>query len=264
MTQTNRGRVLIVAGSDSGGGAGIQADLKTVAALGGYGMTAITALTAQNTLGVFGIHPTPPEFVAQQMRVVLDDIGADIVKIGMLGNAAVADAVADVLDSPLARDIPVVLDPVTASTGGRALLDAEGVAVLKRRLIPRAYLVTPNLAEAALLTGFAVRDLDTMRHAAAAILAQGARNVLVKGGHLDGDVLTDLLMSAEGEAVFTHARIESRHTHGTGCTLASAIATKLALGLSLAAAAEVACDYLQSGIRNAPGLGHGNGPLGGR
>ncbi len=264
MNRMTQGRVLIVAGSDSGGGAGIQADLKTVAALGGYGMTAVTALTAQNTLGVFGIHPVPPEFVAQQMRVVLEDIGADVIKIGMLGNAAIAEAVADVLDSLLARDIPVVLDPVTASTGGRALLDAEGIAALKRRLIPRAYLLTPNLAEAEILTGIAAHDLETMRLAAAASLSLGARNVLVKGGHLESDMLTDLLVGEEGEAAFTHARIESRHTHGTGCTLASAIATQLALGLSLANAVEDACDYLQSAIRNAPALGHGKGPLGGR
>ena len=253
---------MIVAGSDSGGGAGIQADLKTVAALGGYGMTAITALTAQNTLGVFGIHPVPPEFVAQQMRVVLEDIGADVIKIGMLGNAAVAEAVADVLDGPSACDIPVVLDPVMASTSGRALLDADGVTVLKRRLIPRAFLVTPNLAEAEMLTGLSVHDVDTMRQAAAAMLALGARNVLVKGGHLEGDSLTDLLIGAEGEAVFTHARIETRHTHGTGCTLASAIAVLIGTGRPLTDATASAGIYIQNAICNALALGAGNGPLG--
>ena len=257
-----QGRVLIVAGSDSGGGAGIQADLKTVTALGGYGMTAITALTAQNTQGVFGIHDVPAEFVALQMRTALDDIGADAIKIGMLGSEAVAEAVADVLDLAAFRDIPVILDPVLASTSGQALLDAAGLAVLKQRLIPRSTLVTPNLAEAEILTGIAARDLDTMRQAAAAVLALGARNVLVKGGHLAGDELTDLLMGADGEAVLHHARIEARHTHGTGCTLASAVAAGLARGLPLSRAVADACDYVQAAIRAAPGLGRGNGPLG--
>ncbi len=257
-----KARVLIIAGSDSGGGAGIQADLKTVTALGAYGMTAITALTAQNTLGVFGIHEVPAEFVALQMRTALDDIGADAIKIGMLGSAAVATAVADVLEAAEVRNIPVILDPVLASTSGHALLDADGLAVLKRRLIPRAMLVTPNLAEAKILTGIAARDLDGMRRAAAAILALGARNVLVKGGHLAGDALTDLLVGADGEEVFRHARTQTRHTHGTGCTLASAVAAGVARGLPLSRAVADACVYVQAAILAAPGLGQGNGPLG--
>jgi hydroxymethylpyrimidine/phosphomethylpyrimidine kinase len=257
-----KGRVLIVAGSDSGGGAGIQADLRTVTALGGYGMTAITALTAQNTLGVFGVHPVPAAFVVQQMRVVLDDIGADAVKIGMLGNAEIVEAVADVLESPPVRDIPLVLDPVLASTGGHALIDMNGLALLKSRLIPRAWLVTPNLGEAEILTGIAVRDIDGMRRAAAAILAMGARNVLIKGGHLDGDVLTDMLVNGGGEHIFRHQRIDTRHTHGTGCTLASAIATRIAQGTPLTQAVSDGCAYVQAAIRAAPGLGRGHGPLG--
>jgi hydroxymethylpyrimidine/phosphomethylpyrimidine kinase len=257
-----KGRVLIVAGSDSGGGAGIQADLKTVTVLGGYGMTAITALTAQNTLGVFGIYPVSAQFVGQQMRVALEDIGADAIKIGMLGSAAVAAAVADILESAEFKDLPVVLDPVLTSTSGHALLDADGVGVLRQRLIPRATLVTPNLAEAEILTGIAAHDLDAMRHAAAAMLSLGARNVLVKGGHLDSDALTDLLATPEGETVYRHARIETRGTHGTGCTLASAIAAGIALGLPLSRAVAEACAYVQAAIRAAPGLGRGNGPLG--
>ena len=257
-----KGRVLIVAGSDSGGGAGIQADLKTVAALGGYGTTAITALTAQNTLGVFGVHPVPAEFVARQMRTVLEDIGADAIKIGMLGNGEVAEAVADVLETPLARDIPVVLDPVMGSTSGTVLLDNQGIETLKRRLIPLAYLITPNLMEAEALTGVPARDVEGMHRAASAILAAGGRNVLVKGGHLDGDAIVDLLVGADADQSFTHQRIPSRHTHGTGCTLASAVAVGLAQGVPLEEAVAQARDYLLTLIRSAPGLGKGRGPLG--
>ncbi len=259
--KTPQGRVLIVAGSDSGGGAGIQADLKTVAALGGYGMTAITALTAQNTLGVSAIHAVPAEFVAAQMRAVLDDIGVDAIKIGMLGNAAIAACVADILDTSSLRGIPVVLDTVMASSSGHDLLDPGGVEMMKR-LIPRADLVTPNLIECERLTGIAPRDFDGMRRAAAAFLGMGARTVLVKGGHLDGNGLIDLLTGAYGERVFHHDRITSSHTHGTGCTLASAIATGLALGAPLTDAVEAAIAYVQIAIRAAPGLGRGNGPLG--
>jgi hydroxymethylpyrimidine/phosphomethylpyrimidine kinase len=255
-----KGRVLIVAGSDSGGGAGIQADLKTVSALGGYGMTAITALTAQNTLGVFGIHPVPPDFVAQQMRVVLDDIGADAIKIGMLGSAEVAEAVADVLDA--IDPIPLVLDPVMVSTSGSALLNAPGVTALRERLIPGAFLLTPNLREAEALTGLEIHGLAAMEQAAARLLDLGARNVLLKGGHLSGDELVDLLVGEPGRAEFRHPRIDTRHTHGTGCTLASAVATGLARGASLVQAVTDAHDYVQKAIDNAPGLGQGNGPLG--
>ncbi len=260
--KTPQGRVLIVAGSDSGGGAGIQADLKTIAAFAGYGMTAITALTAQNTLGVSAIHAVPAEFVAAQMRAVLDDIGVDTIKIGMLGNAAIAACVADILETPSLRGIPVVLDTVMASSSGHDLLDPGGVEMMKRRLIPRADLVTPNLIECERLTGIAPRDLDGMRRAAAAFLGMGARAVLVKGGHLDGNGLIDLLTGAYGERVFHHDRITSSHTHGTGCTLASAIATGLALGAPLTDAVEAAIAYVQIAIRAAPGLGRGNGPLG--
>jgi len=254
------GRVLIVAGSDSGGGAGIQADLKTVSALGGFGMTAITALTAQNTLGVFGIHPVPPDFVAQQMRVVLDDIGADAIKIGMLGSAEVAEAVADVLDTVLS--IPLVLDPVMISTSGSALLDAQGTVAMRDRLIPKALLLTPNLREAEALTGLTVDSLPTMEKAADRLLGLGARNVLIKGGHLDGDELIDLLIGEAGRAEFRHVRVDTSNTHGTGCTLASAAAAGLARGTPLHEAVSQAHDYVQRAIRNAPGLGRGHGPLG--
>jgi hydroxymethylpyrimidine/phosphomethylpyrimidine kinase len=255
-----KGRVLIVAGSDSGGGAGIQADLKAVTMLGGFGMTAITALTAQNTEGVFGVHSVPPDFVIQQMRVVLDDIGADVIKIGMLGSAEITQAIADFLDT--VPDIPVVLDPVMVSTSGSTLLDHPGMLAMKARLMPRALVVTPNLREAEALTGRAVSTLSDMEAAAANLLEAGAQGVLVKGGHLDGNELLDLLMASGIRAEFRHPRIDTKHTHGTGCTLASAVATCLAQGLTVPQAVEIACAYVQAAIRNAPGLGRGHGPLG--
>jgi hydroxymethylpyrimidine/phosphomethylpyrimidine kinase len=251
---------LIVAGSDSGGGAGIQADIRTVSALGGFAMTAITALTAQNTLGVFGVHPVPPEFVVQQMRVVLDDIGADAIKIGMLGSAEITVAVADVLGT--IASIPLVLDPVMVSTSGSMLLDEPGAIALKDRLIPKAFLLTPNLKEAEALTGLPIDTPAAMERAADRLLAFGARNVLLKGGHLGGDRLVDLLVGADGRAEFRHARIDTRHTHGTGCTLASAVAAGLARGLGLRDAVSEAHDYVQRAIRRAPGFGQGHGPLG--
>jgi hydroxymethylpyrimidine/phosphomethylpyrimidine kinase len=255
-------RVLVVAGSDSGGGAGIQADLKTIALLGGYGMTAITAVTVQNTLGVQAIHTLPPYFVRDQMRAVLDDLGADAIKIGMLANGEIAAAVADVLDQHAAAAVPVVLDPVMLATSGAPLLDQDGVGVLRQRLLPRAYVITPNLPEAEALTGLPINDLAGMEAAVAALLQLGARNVLLKGGHLPGDELVDLLVGREGRMEFRHPRIASRHTHGTGCTLSSAIATRLAQGESLGAAVENAIAYVRAAIGKAPGFGRGNGPLG--
>lgn len=254
------GRVLVVAGSDSGGGAGIQADLKTVTALGGYAATAITALTAQNTQGVFGIVGVEPGFIAQQMQVVLADIGADCVKTGMLHNAAVIEAVVDVLDRA-AAGIPVVADPVMYAKGGDALIDPAAVETLIRRLLPRAALVTPNLREAEALSGLMIRGPDDLAAAGRRLLERGPAAVLVKGGHLDGAMVTDWLVWRGGEEVFTAPRLESRNTHGSGCTLASAIAVGLAQGLALNAAVRRALAYVREAIRTAPGLGQGRGPL---
>jgi hydroxymethylpyrimidine/phosphomethylpyrimidine kinase len=253
------GRVLIVAGSDSGGGAGIQADIKTVTVLGGYAATAITALTAQNTLGVQGVMPVPPAFVARQMRAVLDDIGADAVKTGMLYDAAIIDVVAEVLQS-CREPIPLVVDPVLVAKGGATLLGRDSLAGL-RRLLPMARLLTPNLPEAEALLRRPIPSVDAMIAAARDLLETGAAAVLLKGGHLDGPVVTDIL--AEGETIsrFESPRIESRHTHGTGCTLASAVATGLAQGLALAEAVARARAYVLEAIRTAPGLGQGHGPL---
>ncbi|MGB0747929.1 MAG: bifunctional hydroxymethylpyrimidine kinase/phosphomethylpyrimidine kinase, partial [Magnetospiraceae bacterium] len=256
------GRVLIVAGSDSGGGAGIQADIKAVTALKGFAMTAITALTAQNTEGVFGIQEVPPAFIAEQIRVVLTDLGADVIKIGMLHRADVIDAVADAL-AAYGPDIPIVLDPVMVAKGGHALLENAAVAALKRRLLPHAALVTPNIPEAAALTGLTVETTDQAVHAGQALLALGPGAVLIKGGHLPGDTLTDrlFLKNEDNPRSFAGPRIDTRHTHGTGCTTASAIATGLAQGLAMPEAVERARDYVQAAIRTAPGFGKGHGPL---
>ena len=255
-----QGRVLVIAGSDSGGGAGIQADIKTVTALGGYAMTAITALTAQDTRGVSAIHDVPPDFVAAQARVVLADIGADCVKIGMLHTPEVIEIVAAVVAAE-ASGIPVVLDPVMVAKGGAPLLRADAVERLRETLLPRATVLTPNIPEAETLAGRSIRDRGDMEAAGRALLAQGPDAVLVKGGHLSGDVVYDALVSADGTRIFESPRIDTSNTHGTGCTLASAIATGIAQGLALADSVARARAYVIEAIRSAPGLGHGHGPL---
>ncbi|MBN8531707.1 MAG: bifunctional hydroxymethylpyrimidine kinase/phosphomethylpyrimidine kinase [Alphaproteobacteria bacterium] len=255
-----RGRVLVVAGSDSGGGAGIQADIKTITALGGYAATAITALTAQNTQGVQGIFNVPEEFVRQQMELVLDDIGADAIKTGMLARREMIATLAEVLVEK-APGVPLVLDPVMVAKGGAALLEPEAVELLVARLLPLATVVTPNIPEAQILSGMTIRTPEQMREAAQRILALGARAVLLKGGHLDGSIVCDLLLMPEGEKRFTDTRLMTRHTHGTGCTLASAIACGLARGKSLVESVEKARIYLRQAMLLAPGFGKGHGPL---
>jgi hydroxymethylpyrimidine/phosphomethylpyrimidine kinase len=259
-----KGRVLIVAGSDSGGGAGIQADIKTVTMLDAFAATAVTALTAQNTEGVFGVLPIAPDFIRQQMEVVLDDIGADAIKTGMLHDAGVIETVAAVL-AERAANVPLVVDPVMVAKGGARLLEPDALADLKRLLIARANLVTPNLPEAELIAGTTIANLADRRRAASAILALGARAALIKGGHGEEDPLIDLLVEREAGSErateFTSVRLATRHTHGTGCTLASAIATGLAQGLALAPAVERARRYVHEAMRTAPGFGAGHGPL---
>lgn len=250
---------MILAGSDSGGGAGVQADIKTVTALGGYAATAITAITIQNTLGVTGVHAIPPEVVEAQAAAVLDDIGADALKTGMLGDVAMVEAVARVLDR--AAGIPAVVDPVITAKGGAALLPSAAVAAVRALLIPRAALLTPNAPEAEALTGLTVVTTDDLRRAGEALLAAGAKAVLMKGGHVAGERVVDLLITPDGETAFEGERIETRHTHGTGCTLASACATGLAQGLPLVVAAARAWDYVHEAMLRAPGFGAGHGPL---
>ena len=251
------GRVLVVAGSDSGGGAGIQADIKAVMAMGGYAATAITALTAQNTLGVHAVLAVPAEFVRAQMAAVLDDIGADAVKTGMLGSAEIVEAVADAL-TRRAPAVPLVLDPVMLAKGGAPLLAGPALQVLRTRLLPLAALLTPNLPEAEELLGHPIHD---PAQAAQALRAIGPQAVLLKGGHAEGPTVVDVLADASGTARFERPRIATRHTHGTGCTLASAIAALLARGMKLRDAVRGARDYVQEAIRTAPGLGAGHGPL---
>jgi hydroxymethylpyrimidine/phosphomethylpyrimidine kinase len=255
-----RGRVLIVAGSDSGGGAGIQADVKTVTMLDAYAATAITALTAQNTEGVFAVLPIPPDFIRRQIEVVLDDIGADAVKTGMLHDAAVVETVAAVLDERALR-VPLVVDPVMVAKGGARLIEPDAIAALRQLLIPRAAVLTPNLPEAEILAGTTIGDAAAMQRAGESLLSLGCRAVLMKGGHLAGDTVADMLVTDTGTRVWESRRIDTRHTHGTGCTLASAIAAGLAQGLAIEPAVDRARRYVRQAIASAPGIGRGHGPL---
>ena len=257
MPASPLGRVLVIAGSDSGGGAGIQADLKTVMALGGYAQTAITALTAQNTNGVHAVMPVPPDFIRAQIRAALDDIGADVIKTGMLGDAATIAAICAELP-----DLPLVVDPVMIAKGGASLLAQTALATLRSGLLPRATLLTPNLPEAEALTGRTIDSEATMRAALDDLLHLGAQAVLLKGGHLPGDELVDLLATGQGVTAWRSQRIATRHTHGTGCTLASAIATGLSQGMALVDAVIRARAHVRRAILAAPGLGRGHGPLG--
>jgi hydroxymethylpyrimidine/phosphomethylpyrimidine kinase len=253
---------LTIAGSDSGGGAGIQADLKTFAALGCYGMTAITALTAQNTKGVQGIHGIPAEFLKAQIQSVMDDIGVDAIKIGMLHAPEIVDVVAWAIDHYKLKN--VVLDPVMVATSGDRLIASETVQVLVRELFPRAALITPNLDEAVLLLGRDISDASVLESAGRDLLAMGARAVLLKGGHLPGDDLMDLLVQPNSPSErLSSRRIHSNNVHGTGCTLSSAIAAYLALGLGLSEAVHCARQFIVQAIAHGADIttGHGHGPL---
>jgi hydroxymethylpyrimidine/phosphomethylpyrimidine kinase len=250
---------LTIAGSDSGGGAGIQADLKTFAAHGVFGLTAITAVTAQNTVMVSEVLALPPEMVRAQIAAVAADFEVAATKIGMLANAAIARTVAAAIDTY--RLTHVVLDPVMVAKGGSRLLDDEAVTVLRDALFPRAALVTPNIPEAEALTGMRIGSTDGLRQAAARLIELGARAVVVKGGHLDGPAV-DLLYDGVTTTLLEADRILVRHTHGTGCTFSSAIAARLAVGDTLVDAVRGAKAYVTQAIRRAPGLGHGAGPIG--
>ena len=249
---------LTIAGSDSGGGAGIQADLKTFAALGVYGTSAITAVTAQNTLGVRAWEPVSERLVAAQIAAVIEDIGADAVKIGMLATAGIAVTVATaIVRSNLRR---IVIDPVMIAKGGDRLLEEDAVAAL-RTLLPHVHVVTPNIPEAEVLAGMQIRGLDDMREAGRRIRSLGPRVVLVKGGHATGPESIDIACTAGGGFEIRGPRLAGRHTHGTGCTLSSAIAAHLAQGLSDEDSLRRARVYVEGAIRNAPGIGRGHGPL---
>ena len=253
-----RGRVLIIAGSDSGGGAGIQADIKTVTALGGYAATAITAVTVQNTLGVTGIHPIPLDTVRAQIETVLGDIGADAIKTGMLATATVIETVMAALRNV---SVPLIVDPVMVAKGGASLLETDAVAALKREVLPRASLITPNLPEAEALLGISIATAGAMREAVKRLLGLGPRAVLLKGGHLPGDEIVDICAGPDGTQEWSDTRIATRHTHGTGCTLASAIATGFAQGLNAVDSIARARLYVRRALETAPGYGRGHGPL---
>ena len=282
------GRVLVVAGSDSGGGAGIQADIKSIMAQGAYAATAISALTAQNTLGVQDIMDVPPQFVVAQMRSVLGDIGTDMMKTGMLATRPVIEAVAEAR-ATLAPHLPMVVDPVMVATSGDKLLQDEAVDALKSLLVAQAFVVTPNLPEAGLLTRRDVDTLDDMKRAADTLMGGGAHAALIKGGHMSAgggasNAVTDLLAMQSGFEVFEHERLATTNTHGTGCTLASALAAQLAGYLAdyladapnaaaalddkgrpsdatLTTATQTALAYVHQAIKSAPNIGGGNGPL---
>ena len=255
-------RILSIAGSDSSGGAGIQADIKTITMLGGYAMTAITAVTAQNSIGVQAIVPLGGDMVAEQITSCASDIGFDAIKLGMLHDTGIIEAVADTLEQ-LDGNMPVVLDPVMIATSGAALIAPEAVTMLRERLFPLATLVTPNLPELEHLAGRTLRNTDEMTEAALQLAQDHATAVLAKGGHTDDARIIDLLVPQDARAVaFDHARIDTRHTHGTGCTLSSAIATLLGHGLPLEHAVRLGRQFVFKAIAAAPGYGAGSGPLG--
>lgn len=256
----NPPRLLVIAGSDSGGGAGIQADIKTAGLLGAYAMTAITAVTVQDTQRVHSIELLPPKTVRDQIRVCLNDIGADAIKIGTLGSAEIVESVASVLKKH-ARGIPIVLDPAMVATSGKRLLARDAIETLVARLLPLAAMVTPNLPEARALTGSHAADRKSAESAGRKLIAMGAAAALIKGGHATKETVDDVLVWSGGVEVYAFPRIRTKHTHGTGCVLSTAIACGLAQGLSLPLATGRAREFVQHAIETAPGLGSGRGPL---
>jgi len=261
MSEENAlGRVLIIAGSDSSGGAGIQADIKSCAAFGAYAMTAITAVTAQNTTGVQSVEILPADLVKQQIESCLSDIGADVIKIGMLGSKENIELVAKAVEDV---DAFIILDPVAVATSGDPLLQDDAIEALRDVLLPLADLVTPNVPEAELLTGLKIKDIDDLTKAGDALLEKGVYAALMKGGHLSGKSVVDVLVSEEGANIMSGPRLHTRHTHGTGCTLASSVAANMALGLDLDEAVMRAREFVFEAIRSAPGFGsaQGHGPL---
>tara|TARA_B100000959_G_scaffold39975_1_gene39200 strand:+ start:40081 stop:40878 length:798 start_codon:yes stop_codon:yes gene_type:complete len=250
---------LTIAGSDSSGGAGIQADLKTFSALGVYGTSAITALTAQNTVTVSGVHPAPSKFIALQIETTLDDIPAGAVKTGMLYNTEIIKTVGDTLEKRNQNNI--VVDPVMIAKSGDELLNGEAVPVLRSFLLPISTVVTPNLPEAERLTGITIKTLEDMKEAALKIIKMGALSVVIKGGHMSGSKLVDVLLHKDKFTFFKRDRINTTHTHGTGCTFSAAIAAGLAKGLSIPDAVKEAEEYIEGCIRASTSLGHGHGPV---
>ena len=254
-----KSKVLIIAGSDSSGGAGIQADIKTVTALGSYATTAVTAVTCQNTRGVNGIIPIPIKILKKQITMILDDVGANSVKIGMLHNTSVIKCVHRILKNYKIKKI--VLDPVMVSKGGSRLVNYNSIKYLKKLLLPLCNVVTPNIPEAEVLTGYSISSKTDMIKAAKKIVSMGAKNVLLKGGHLKNKMIFDILVSKKEVKIFPKRKIKTRHTHGTGCTLSSALATCLSQKKNIYNSCKVSLRYVDRAIITAPGYGKGFGPL---
>ena len=254
-----KSKILIIAGSDSSGGAGIQADIKTVTALGSYAMTAVTAVTAQNTRGVKKIIPIPTKNVQKQITMVLDDIGANGVKIGMLHNVSIIKCVCNILKKYKLKNI--VLDPVMIAKGGTKLINNSSIIYLKKLLLPLSNLVTPNIPEAEVLTGHSITDKEDMIKAAKKIINMGAKSVLLKGGHLKNKMIFDVLATKKGIKIFKKRKIKTKNTHGTGCTLSSALATCLSQNKNIVKSCKISLRYVDKAIISAPGYGKGFGPL---
>ena len=250
-------KILIIAGSDSGGGAGIQADIKAITYFKAYAMTAVTAITAQNTIGVQSIYPLPKEIVISQIQSVLSDLSPDVIKIGMLADIEIINFL-----SKNIRNFKIVLDPVMVATSGDVLVDEKVISSIKNTLIEKSFLITPNIHEAEILSDIRIKNLDDQIDAAKKLLNLGCKNVLIKGGHGNSDEINDVLISSNGdEHIFKSNKIKSSNTHGTGCSLASAIASNIGLGNDIKKSIKVSIDYVQNGIKNAPDFGSGNGPI---
>ena len=250
-------KVLIIAGSDSGGGAGIQADIKAITYFKGYAMTAITAITAQNTMGVQSIFPLPKEIVIEQINSVTNDLAPDIVKIGMLADEEIINHI-----STNISDYKIVLDPVMVATSGDVLIKDEIINSIKDKLINKSFLITPNIFEAETLSEMKINDLENQIEAGIKLLKLGCKNVLIKGGHGNSENINDVLITSNGdEHIYESKKIISKNTHGTGCSLASAIATNLGLGIDIKESIKISIEYVQNGIKNAPDFGSGNGPI---
>ena len=250
-------KVLIIAGSDSGGGAGIQADIKAITYFKGYAMTAVTAITAQNTIGVQSIFPLPKEIVIEQINSVTNDLAPDIVKIGMLADEEIIDHISSNIS-----DYKIVLDPVMVATSGDVLVSDEIINSIKDKLINKSFLITPNIYEAEILSEMKINNLENQIEAGIKLLKLGCKNVLIKGGHGNSHNINDVLITSDGDKhIFKSNKIISTNTHGTGCSLASAIATNLGLGIDIKESIKISIEYVQNGIKNAPDFGSGNGPI---
>ena len=250
-------KILSIAGSDSGGGAGIQADIKAISFHKGYAMTVLTAVTAQNTLGVQEIFPLPKEIIKKQLESVMDDLTPDVIKTGMLADHETIELISEFLENK-----KIVVDPVMVATSGDRLIESSAVEAIMNFLIPNAYLVTPNIYEAEILSNIKIIDLETQIDAGKKILECGAENVLIKGGHSKSEIIHDCLIQKDlKETVFKSKRLDSKNTHGTGCSLASSIATLLGRGFDIEAATSSSIEYVQNGIKKAPNFGQGNGPI---